>query len=164
MSADAHPATSSSLAPPTGLGASETPSRADTLIEKNGSDKLSEENTPSTAKTPEAERGQEKNLVTEINEKKDESTLEKGSKALVTEKGSSDLAEPDEDRYITGFRLFLVFVYANLYLKCDLSANQCDSGLLLSIFLGTSTRYHMKQVLRFPSRIGSDHYWYENPF
>lgn len=119
MSTDTHPATSSSLAPPTtnaGLDASETPSSAETLIEKNGSEKLSEENTASATESTEAESsGQEENSALAINEKYRESDLEKGPKAtrnaLVTEKGATDQAEnPDADRYITGFRLFLVFV------------------------------------------------------
>lgn len=129
MSADAHPATSTSLAPPptnAGFGASETPSRAETLIEKNVSEKLSEKNITSATKSTEAaRRSQEEKSAVAINEKNRETDLEKGSKAtgnvLATERGATDQAEdPDADnRYITGFGLFLVFGYVNPYLKWD---------------------------------------------
>jgi hypothetical protein len=105
------------LAPPTtkaGLGASET------WIEKIGPEIPSEENTASPTKSNWS-YGQEEKSAAAIDEKIRKSDLEMGPvNAFVTEKGATDqAADPDAGRYLTGFRLLLLFVCANLYLKWD---------------------------------------------
>lgn len=127
-SEDTKAATSASLALPTSnadVGLSETPSRAETLIEKTEAEETAERATNSS----------EEKLALEENEKNQAVDLEKGAKftdnAVVAEGAKS---VPDDERYITGFRLFLVFVYVEAYID-HLYANTYISGLLLSIFL-----------------------------
>jgi hypothetical protein len=112
------------LGPPTtdaGLGASKTPSRAETWIENIGSDQLSEKNTTSPTKSNWSSSLEEKSAAA-IDKKNRDRDLEMApGNALVAERRATDQAEdPDADRYLTGFRLFLLFMYVNPYLKWGL--------------------------------------------
>ncbi|KAG8757315.1 hypothetical protein FRC14_002163 [Serendipita sp. 396] len=111
---------------------SELPSRAETLIER-GSEETSE-NHGGAAKAQEKSLAATHTKTTEVPTIQDhQNTINHndtvqavGNKELIKEKGGAEeerteaveAKDTDEDRYITGFRLFLVFV-----------------GLLLSIFL-----------------------------
>jgi hypothetical protein len=108
-------------------GASETPSRADTLIEGDGSDRGSQDTNKkgqvaATGKAetlhpsgrPTSATKSEKNEV--LQEKGDRLTNEeKRDPATATATEATDekivaAGEDDSDRYLTGFKLFLVFV------------------------------------------------------
>ncbi|CCA66622.1 probable DHA14-like major facilitator; ABC transporter [Serendipita indica DSM 11827] len=105
-----------------------SPSRSETLIEGNASvkhsDELSKEAdgpTKSTEAAPRTDSAVATHKIHSANDKSNEKGLSKEKRDLeadpVVEAGGGE-DDPDSDRYITGFRLVLVFV-----------------GLLLSIFL-----------------------------
>ncbi|KAG8832129.1 hypothetical protein FRC17_001962 [Serendipita sp. 399] len=118
-----------------GVGdASETPSRAETLIERGSEETSEDHGGGGVAKRASAGATDTKSpeVPTSHEQQEDRKAIpagdEKDQKGAINEKGGAneeqenpgaiEVQEKDEDRYITGFRLFLVFV-----------------GLLLSIFL-----------------------------
>lgn len=131
-----HTAASLALPAVATAGTSEAPSRADTLIEGDGSDRRSQD---TNKKGQEAATGKTEALhpsgrpTSATKSEKMDTSQEKGARFTDDEKRAAEAVtttaeandqnivaagEDDSDRYLTGFKLFLVFV-----------------GLLLSIFL-----------------------------
>lgn len=123
--------------------ASEIPSRAETLIEHPIPGNLPDEQKREIISTKGIEmQHSEERQPEERGLDKIGGSLEKGDKigsAVVTEQPESDVEQrddPNADRYLTGYKLFLVFVYAISSSNTVVDANRLVSGMLLSIFLG----------------------------